>query len=136
MWSLVGAEFRKVADQIGRKTFKARKLGLVAARKAVKAETIETRWDGKETTNTTRPGDWIPTSHPNARCCWTIRATRTPRSSRPTRSPIYTGRSVYLSILAPWGEKQTAREGYPLLNGRDVYGNNAKTFDATYEVIH
>src|SRR6185295_2488428 len=62
MWSLVGAEFRKVADQIGRKTFKARKLGLVAARKAVKAETIETRWDGKETTNTTRPGDWIVTN--------------------------------------------------------------------------
>jgi hypothetical protein len=48
--------------------------------------------------------------------------------------------AIYLSggfdILAPWGEKQIAGEGYLLWNGRDVYGNNAETFDATYEVIH
>ena len=156
---LAEAEFRKVADQIGRKAFKARKLGLVAARKAVEAETIETRWDGKETTNTARPGDWIVTNlspqrkvlrdSKGSENTYVVEADTFPNLYDPVGGQNKFGQifkakntvdAVYLSggfdILAPWGEKQTAREGYLLLNGNDVYGNNAKTFDATYEVIH
>jgi len=36
---------------------------------------------------------------------------------------------------APWGERQRARAGYLLLNGTEVYGSNATTFAATYQVI-
>ncbi|NJM55241.1 MAG: hypothetical protein HC841_04405 [Verrucomicrobiae bacterium] len=36
-------------------------------------------------------------------------------------------------IVAPWGERQTAASGYLLANGDDVYGNNAETFEKTYE---
>jgi hypothetical protein len=156
---LAEAEFRKVADQIGRKAFKARKLGLVAARKAVEAETIETRWDGKETRNTARPGDWIVTNlSPKRKVLldsngnentYVVEGDTFPGLYEPAGGQNKFGQifkakntvdAVYLSggfdILAPWGEKQTAREGYLLLNGKDVYGNNAKTFDATYEVIH
>ncbi len=38
-------------------------------------------------------------------------------------------------ILAPWGERQVAPAGYLILNGADVYGNNAETFEATYEAL-
>jgi hypothetical protein len=156
---LVEAEFRKVADRIGRKAFKARKLGLIAARKAVEAETVETRWDSKETTNTARPGDWIVTNlSPKGKVLRdgegnqntyvveadTFSGLYEPVGGQNTFGQIFKAKNtvdaVYLSggfdILAPWGEKQTAREGYLLLNGKDVYGNNAKTFDATYEAVH
>ena len=56
------ADFYKVADRIGVTPFKARKIGFVAARKAAQIETVQTRWDGKETTNSARPGDWIVTN--------------------------------------------------------------------------
>ncbi len=38
-------------------------------------------------------------------------------------------------IVAPWGERQQAPSGYLLLNGHDVYGNNAETFRATYKPL-
>jgi hypothetical protein len=38
-------------------------------------------------------------------------------------------------IAAPWGERQLAPAGYLILNGQEVYGNNAETFEATYEVL-
>jgi hypothetical protein len=37
--------------------------------------------------------------------------------------------------LAPWGQRERAPKGYLLLNGKDVYGNNAGTFEATYEMV-
>ena len=38
-------------------------------------------------------------------------------------------------IAAPWGERQQAPAGYLILNGAEVYGNNAETFEATYELV-
>ena len=38
-------------------------------------------------------------------------------------------------ILAPWGQGQTADSGYLLFNGEEVYGNNATTFEETYEIV-
>jgi hypothetical protein len=40
----------------------ARKTGYAAARMAAEIETVETLWNGKETVNTARPGDWIVTN--------------------------------------------------------------------------
>ena len=150
-------EFRRVADQVGRKAFKVRKTGLVAARQV--DETIETCWEGKETTNTARPGDWIVTNLSPQRKV--LRDSRGNENIYVIDGPkfcemyasvggenefgqIFKAKNiidaVYLSggfdILAPWGEKQTAQEGYLLLNGHDVYGNNTETFDATYEAVH
>jgi hypothetical protein len=38
-------------------------------------------------------------------------------------------------IAAPWGERQQSPSGYLILNGEEVYGNNAETFEATYELL-
>ena len=40
-----------------------------------------------------------------------------------------------LDIAAPWGERQTASEGYLLCNGQEVYGSSKDAFEATYEVV-
>ena len=37
-------------------------------------------------------------------------------------------------LVAPWGELQQVPEGYLLLNGTEVYGNNRETFDTSYEI--
>ena len=42
---------------------------------------------------------------------------------------------VLVEAVAPWGERQTAPDGYLILSGRQVYGNHAETFAATYEVV-
>jgi hypothetical protein len=157
--TLSQADFHKVADQIGRKPIKARKVGFVAARKAEQTETIETRWDGKESTDTARVGDWIVTNltpdkeilrdkrgHENT---YVIKAGTFPQIYDAVAGENEYGRffksksvveAVYLSggfdVLAPWGQKQIAPVGYLLLNGEDVYGNNVRTFDATYEIVH
>ena len=62
-------------------------------------------------------------------------------SSRATRT-VYRPKGVVeairfeggFDIMAPWGEKQRASDGWLLLNGRDVYGNHQDTFTATYEL--
>ena len=38
-------------------------------------------------------------------------------------------------LVAPWGEPQQGPEGYLLLNGDEVYGNNRATFDTSYEIV-
>ena len=40
-----------------------------------------------------------------------------------------------LDIMAPWGERQTIEKGYLLRNGDEIYGNDAKAFRATYEIL-
>ncbi len=59
---LTPADFAEIAEELGREPLRARKIGYVAARKADKRETVETRWNGKETTNTAKPGDYIVTN--------------------------------------------------------------------------
>jgi hypothetical protein len=156
---LAPPEFEEVAAEIGSKPLKARKVGYVAARRATDVETVETRWNGKESTNAARPGDWIATNlssdceilrdasgNPN---CYVIKADTFPSLYDAVDGENEFGRffkaknlvkAVYLSggfdILAPWGEKQVAQDGYLLFNGKDVYGNNAETFNETYEILH
>ena len=117
--------------------------------------TIETRWNGKESTITAEPGDWIVTNmtpkrelmrdndgHLNV---YAIRAEKF--SSLYARDmgttaegdmyrPVSTVDALYFSggfeIIAPWGEIQRADAGYILHNGDEVYGNAKETFEATY----
>ena len=152
---LTPQEFQEIATWLKQRAFRARKTGLVAARTALQTEQVETRWNGKETKNTARPGDRIVTS---------LDVTGTPLVDRDGHRNVYvikpetfvatyeitdvryelgpTYRSLAevhalhfpggFEIVAPWGETQRAADGYLLLNGADVYGNNADTFRQTY----
>jgi hypothetical protein len=40
-----------------------------------------------------------------------------------------------VDIVAPWGERQQLGAGYLLRNGDEVYGNEARSFEGTYEFI-
>ncbi len=156
--TLTPSDFRAIARSLAEPVLRARKTGFVAARRAKTYEAIETHWNGIETTNTARPGDWIVTNltaqrrvlrdrhgHLNA---YVISGKRFPDLYQPAQGraqfgAIYRAKSVVAAIRlrggfdieAPWGERQRARAGYLILNGKEVYGSNAATFVATYEVI-
>jgi hypothetical protein len=152
------AEFKDIANAIRERPFSARKVALVAARAASGTEVVETHWNGKETRNTAMPGDFIVTSLTRRKTVLCDKAgnidtyvikpktfaklyTRVPGRNKfgrffKSKSVVF---SIYLAggfnILAPWGQRQRASEGYLVLNGKDVYGNNAETFEATYERV-
>jgi hypothetical protein len=155
---LAQSDFAKVARSLGKTPLRARKIGYVAARVAEQAETIQTHANGKETNNSASPGDWIATNlgpdhevirdksgHENS---YVIKAEIFPTlydsiAGKNEFGDFFKAKNlvdaVYLSggfdILAPWGQKETADVGYLLLSGHEVYGNNASTFDATYEIV-
>lgn len=156
---LTPADFDKIAEQLGVTSIRARKTGFVAAEKARGGEVVETRWNGKETSNTARKGDWIVTSisargetlrdregHENR---YVILADRFAELYEPAakegggRSDLYLAKGTVTTIrldggfdiVAPWGERQVAPAGYLILNGDEVYGNNAETFRATYTPV-
>ena len=155
---LTPADFERIGKETGRRPLRARKIGFVAARQASRLEPVETSWNGKETTNTARKGDWIVTNLSPQRdvlrdrdgCVntYVIRAERFPSLYEPTGAQnefgaVHRAKSVVeairlpggFDIMAPWGERQTAPSGYLLRNGSEVYGNNAETFAATYEEV-
>lgn len=59
---LTRADFDRIAADRGARPFRARKATRVAARRATAVETVVTRWNGVETTNSASPGDWIVTA--------------------------------------------------------------------------
>ena len=157
---LTPADFRAIAAKSQLEPVHARKTGLIAARRAARARTVETRWNGKETTNHAQAGDWIVTSLSPARKVlrdaeghkntYVVPADRFLELYAPLRGKeiarlgkVYRPKSVVTAlrfrggfdILAPWGERQTAPAGYLILNGADVYGNHAETFEATYQAL-
>ena len=155
---LTPENFQRIAGEIGISPIEARKIGHVAVRTATKTEVVETRSNGKETTNTARPGDYIVTNlspqreplldrdgHLNI---YVIRAAKFPDLYEPTgergaHGAVYRAKGVVsaiplpggFDIAAPWGERQTAARGYLVCNGREVYGVSKDAFDATYEVV-
>jgi hypothetical protein len=157
---LTAADFQAIAGKSRLEPMRARKTGLIAARRATRARKVETRWNGKETTNRAKAGDWIVTSLSPARKVlrdadghkntYVVPAGRFLELYAPLRGKeiarlgkVYRPKGVVTAlhfrggfdILAPWGERQTAPAGYLILNGADVYGNNAETFEATYEAL-
>jgi hypothetical protein len=157
---LTAADFRAVAVKLGTVPMQARKVGLVSARQATQAEEVKTFRDGLESRNTAAPGDWIVTNlspqggvlrdragHADT---YVIRADKFPALYathagatefgtiyRPTDTREV--KVIYLSggfeLMAPWGEMQRGDEGYLLLNGEEVYGNDRESFDATYALL-
>jgi hypothetical protein len=151
-------DFQSIAALLKQRPMRARKVGYVAARQAESCEIIETRWNGTETVNTARPGDWIVTSLSPGRVplrdrrgslnTYVIAAEKFAHRYEATGDRIEVG-TVYrargtvdallfpagFDIVAPWGEHQQAPAGYLILNGDEVYGNNAETFAASYEAI-
>jgi hypothetical protein len=154
--ALSRADFEDIANQLGTKPVQAHKTALIAARPAKKGERVDTQWNGSETINTAKQGDWVATSlttdgkvlrdgggQANS---YIIPAADFPKLYAPVEGSNDFGRfhaargtvaALHLpggfDIVAPWGERQTAPDGYLLLSGSDVYGNNAETFAATYE---
>jgi hypothetical protein len=151
-------DFAGIAKELGSPPRKARKIGFVAARRTSSPEAVETRWNGKESVDRARAGDWIVTNlnpqkeplrdrdgHLNT---YVILADRfmnlyEPAGTHGELGTIYRARNVVdvlslpggFDIVAPWGERQTAPAGYLIWSGPDVYGNNAQTFAATYELV-
>jgi hypothetical protein len=154
---LTPADFRRIAKASRRAPLRAHKIGYVAARQAAKREVVETRWNGKETTNTAQAGDYIvtnlsPKRQPLRDCdgqlnVYVIAAERfaslyEPAGEESKHGPIYRAKGVVLaiplfggfSIAAPWGERQATLAGYLLCNGEEVYGSSREAFEGTYEV--
>jgi hypothetical protein len=152
---LTSSDFRNIAGKLEISPFSARKVGLVAARQAEAAERVETRWNGTETRNTASPGDWIVTNlsadseilrdnagNPNMYVITADNFARlySPADGHTPHGKIYAPRIVVealrlnggFDIMAPWGEMQRSHDGYLLLNGHEVYGNDRETFEATY----
>lgn len=151
-------DFERLAAELGRPPLRARKTGFVAARKAAASEAVETRWNGKETTNTAHPGDWIVTNlspdrvplrdadgHMNV---YVIVADRFPALYEPTgettpHGTVHRAKGAITAlpffggfdILAPWGKRQTTASGYLICNGAEVYGSSKEAFEGTYEQI-
>jgi hypothetical protein len=119
---------------------------------------VETRWNGKETTNTAKPGDYIVTNLTPQRQplhdaagelnIYVISAARFPELYEATGEtsklgPVYSAKGVVsalplpggFDIMAPWGERQTGADGYLLMNGEEVYGAGTDAFEKTYEVV-
>jgi hypothetical protein len=153
---LVKGDFEKIAKELAVKPFRAKKTGFVAAREATVEERIETRWDGKETEKTAKPGDFIVTNlthkkavlrdsegHPNT---YVIGRGKFGELYERDKGENEFGKiyraigsvdAIYFpggfDILAPWGESQIAASGYLLRNGNEMYGNNKDTFKETYK---
>lgn len=153
---LTADHFREIARALDVQPIRARKIGYVAARQAERRETVETRWNGKETTNTAEPDDWIITSlsaqqellrdRNGSLNVYVVPANgfsdlyeRTDAHNE--HGTIYRAKGVVealrlpggFDIVAPWGERQRATTGYLLFNGTVVYGIHAETFSETYE---
>lgn len=155
---LAPSDFGAIAKHLGCAPIRARKIGLVAARRALEPVTIETRWNGKESVAAAAPGDWIVVNMTpdrklmrdgdNALNVYVIRADRFPALYAPDEGSTEQG-DIYravseveaihfpggFEIMAPWGEFQRAPNGYLLSNGTDVYGNAEETFQLTYRTL-
>lgn len=156
---LTPEQFQEIAKKLGTLPLRARKTGYVAARKVARSEVVETRSDGKETTNTAHAGDFIATNLSAQRAPlrdrdgnldhYVIEAARfadlyEPAGGETPQGPIYRAKGVVsafalpggFDIAAPWGERQKAASGYLLCNdAAEVYGASRSAFEATYEVV-
>jgi len=154
---LTPEQFEEVAKALGTHPIRARKIGYVAACKATRDEVVETRANGRETTNTARAGDLIVTNlspqrtplrdHDGHLNVYVIEAARfaelyEPAGGESAQGPVYRAKGIVsaiplpgaFDIAAPWGERQTAASGYLLYNGQEVYGSSKEAFEKTYEV--
>ena len=155
---LTRENFQRIAGEIGISPIEARKIGHVAVRTAIKTEVVETRSNGKETTNTACPGDYIVTNlspqreplldrdgHLNI---YVIRAAKFPDLYEQPVSAARTALSTAPRASSPRSRCPAASTSPPPgASGRpqpgaissakapEVYGVSKDAFDATYEVV-
>ncbi len=148
-------DFFSIARTLRRVPFCAYKVGEVAARIARKRERIQTFWDGVETVNIARKGDFIVTNlgpdrdalrgPDGALNSYVIREERFAELYEPVGIDTFFGpahrarggvRAYRLiggfDIVAPWGERMAAESGFLILNGDDVYGAHRDAFHRSY----
>ena len=139
---LTPLDFQRIAEVLGRPPLRARKDGFVAARRAERSEVVETRWNGKVTSNTARPGDFIVTNLSAQRQplrdgegqmnVYVIAAERfadlyEPAGEHGEHGAAYRVKGALLfsgglDIAAPWGSRQSLTAGYLLYSDAGVYG--------------
>jgi hypothetical protein len=157
---LTPEDFDAIAKQLGTKPERARKFGIVAACMVRDAMTFDTVWASEKTKSEAVPGDWIvtnfgrdgkPITDRNDQVNqYVIKADRFPQlykriAGETEYGPRFQAREeteVYgirfsggIDILAPWGERQSVASGYLLRNGDEVYANEARSFEKTYEIV-
>jgi len=156
----LGADhFTAIARELSTVPIRARKTGFVAATKTAIAQRVTTHWNGEETVNIAKPGDYVVANlSPLQKVLRDDRGEANIYVIRGDKfsglyeldagggmtefGPVYRARgeviALYLAggfeILAPWGEVQRASRGYILKNAQgEVYGNADETFLATYK---
>jgi hypothetical protein len=155
---LQAADFDLIARALGSAPVRARKIAFIAACRTQQSRLVETRWQGEVTSNQAQPGDWIVTSLDVHRAplrdavgnlnCYVIHRDDFERLyeravGESEWGPVFKARAMVdalflaggLDIKAPWGRRQTIETGYLLRNGSDIYGNAARSFRATYEIM-
>jgi hypothetical protein len=154
--TLTADDFQEAARQLGTIPEKARKSTLVWAEKCTEARRVDTFWNGQETTNYARHGDWIVTNldetgeplRDKDGKTYVIDNSAFGRlyertAAETTKEHLYERAGIVQALLfedgfdicGPWGERQVASSGYLILSGDMVYGNNAQTFRATYKFV-
>lgn len=155
-------DFSAIAQALGSRPMRAKKTGFVSARRSAVQTEIETRWNGKESSITADPGDWIVTNMTSKRdlmrdsqgCLnvYAIRAAAFPTlyakdGGATPEGDIFRAISEVdvialpggFEIVPPWakvpGDIQISDAGYLILSRGEIYGNAKDTFDATYVFI-
>lgn len=156
--TLSSEDFDAAAKALCQTPVRARKISFVAACKTQRAVRVETLWHGEVTSNEAQSGDWIVTNlHPDQSPLrdaagglnrYVVRPAAFERLYERAQGetewgPVFKARGIVdalklsggIDIKAPWGERQTIGSCYLLRNGAEVYGNEASSFSATYELI-
>jgi hypothetical protein len=151
-------DFEDIAEALRAEVTTARKTGFVAGRLAEQDERVAARWQGADRSSLARKGDWIVTNLSPARevvtdrdgnpDLYVIKSETFPllyerAEGESEHGALFASTSVLdvielaggFDIVAPWGERQMAEEGYLVMNGRDVYGIEAGAFKASYEML-
>ena len=157
---LTPEDFDAIAKRLGTAPRRARKVGIVAAYVVRDAKTFSTAWATEKTKSEAVPGDWIVTNldrdgepitdHKKEINQYVIKADRFPKlykriPGETKYGPQFRAREeseVYsirltggIDILAPWGERQSVASGYLLRNRDEVYANDERSFEKTYEIL-
>lgn len=155
---LTPGDFDAIAGRLKTVPMRARKAGFVSARPALFESRITTHWNGEETVNTAKPGDYVAANLSPARAVlrdkdgnpnlYVIGAARFSElyeagEGATEFGAIYRARGIVeavflpggFEIMAPWGEVQRAGSGYLLKSGDEIYGNAKATFEETYQRI-
>lgn len=155
---LTPEDFDGIAGSIGIAPSRARKIGFVTAVQLAHDDVVITRWNSEVAKREAKAGDWVVTNLDANKVAITDGRGNLNRYSMsqsefarlyvatrqaPDGAPVYAPKTVVdvlpcfggLEIMAPWGMVQKIGKAYLMRNGDQVYGNDYKSFVATYEIL-